>query len=223
LLISQRMKRSLKYILVILVNFTVLWGLSKLWIDPFELAFNEGVEFYEIAKIIGFSILSLFALFILTRVLRKKQVKSLKRKLAFSTVLTFSIYSYLYVDYFVKIINNHIVNNDLRTELLQKVAIYDLRGTAFLYTPKLNNAGYKQFRRSLDLPRLNRNAFDIEVNYRRSGLLSHEFLKEVKYSIPRNVELKELEYQGNEKDYKKYQTVEKIRELQKITFIEARW
>lgn len=217
------MKKAFKYIIIIVANFALLWGLLELWLDPFELALNQSVKFNEVAIIIGFSILSLIGLFVLSRIFRKKQVQSLKRKLIYSVILIMLIFSSLYVRYSIKFINNRILNAEIRSELLEKVIIRDQRWTIFLYTPKLTNLEYKQIKRLLDLPKLNRNAFDIEIHHTGSGFLSYEFLNEVKYSLPVNIEVDELKYQGDRENYKKSQTVEQVGELQKVTFIEEWW
>ena len=51
----RMLRKSFKYLIVALVNFTILIVLLALWTDKFELLFNDLVRPKEFLKIIGFS------------------------------------------------------------------------------------------------------------------------------------------------------------------------
>ncbi len=219
----NKMKKAFKYIPIIFVNFSILLLLSKLWIDPFEQALNNNTLFNEVAKIIGFSVLSLIGLLILSRIMRKRQVQLFNRKLIYSIVLTLLICSYLYTDYTIKIINNCLINNNTRSELLRKTVINNINATTFIFAQNLTELEYNQFARTLDIPKLNRSAYNIDLNYNDTRSLMHEFSTQIKYDLPKDIGVKEFNYQSDKSDYQKNQTVEQIGNIQKVAFVKSWW
>ncbi len=198
-------------------------GLAQLWIDPFEQALNSAIQFNEVTKIIGFSILSLIGLLILSRIMRKRPVQLFRRTLTYSIVLTLVVCSYLYAGYVVKIINNRTINNNTRSELLKKSVINNINATAFLVAQNLSKREYNQFARSLDLPKLNRDANNIQLNYDVTRALIFEYSINIEYSLPPNIKISEFEYKGDKKDYREYQTVKQDGEVQKVNYVKAHW
>ena len=170
-----------------------------------------------------FSVLSLIGLFILSRIMKKKQVQSINRKLTYSIVLTLFICSYLYTGYAVNIFNNRLINNNTRSELLKKSVINNIKATTFLFAQNLTVREYNQFARILDIPKLNRNAYNIQLNYNVTRSLMHEYSTNIEYYLPSNIEVKEFEYKGNKPDYKKQQSVQEVKNKLEVTFTEARW
>ena len=73
------LRKSLKYLLIVTVNLTVLTALLAFWTDKLELTFNDLVRPLEFLKILGFTALSLIGIRILVFYFRKKQMKNKKR------------------------------------------------------------------------------------------------------------------------------------------------
>jgi len=93
------LKKSSKYLIIALLNLTVLTILLALWTDRLELLFNDWVRPIEFLKIIGFSIASLIAMRIAVSFFRKRAITDRKTKLRIALILTFLASSYLYIDY----------------------------------------------------------------------------------------------------------------------------
>lgn len=200
------MKKIHKYITTILVNFAVLLGLLRLWIDPLELALSPGVFFNEIFKIIGFSILSLIGLRILVIFFRKRNIQSVKQKIKYATLLTVVICSYLYIGYAVKIINNRFLNNKLRTELLDKTVIQRFNRFYNTFGKNLNIKEYRQIARILKLPKLQSDAKNIGYVCSKSGSLGYEYSISVTYNLPLGTEIEEVNYKKD--DFVRIQSVD---------------
>ena len=214
------MRKIHKYITTILVNFAVLLGLLRLWIDPFELALSPGVFFNEIFKIIEFSILSLIGLRILVIFFRKRNIQSVKQKIKYATLLTVVICSYLYVGYAVKIINNRFLNNKLRTELLDKTVIQRFNRFDNTFGKNLNIKEYRQIARILKLPKLQSEAKNIEYDCSKSGFLGYEYSISVTYNLPLDTEIEEINYSKD--DFIKSQSVKKQNKTLRVKF-EEHW
>src|SRR5688500_4509780 len=115
------LKKSLKYLIVAIVNLIFLTVLLALWTDKLELTFNERVRPREFLKIMGFSFLSLIAMRILVTFFRRRHITTTSLKIKIAALLTFLISSYLYIDYSTKVISNAILNKQFRNQIADKI------------------------------------------------------------------------------------------------------
>ena len=214
------MKGAFKYIVVLILNLIVLIGLSKIWIDPLELALNPDTFFNEVFKTIGFSILSLTGIRILVILFRKRNIQPVKQKMKYATILTVAICSYLYVGYAVKTINNRVLNAKLRTELIDKIIIHRFNRYDATFGRNLNLKEYRQIAKILELPKLHGDAKDIEYNCSKSGSFGYEYSISVSYNLPLDTEIEKINYRKD--DFVRNQSVEKQDNNLKVKF-EEHW
>src|SRR4051812_11788358 len=109
-------KRSAKYFLILFVNLACLTGLLATWTDDLELIFRDWIRPLEFLKILGVNILSLVVISILISFTSKRNIKS-TAKVKLSIVFTVLISLFLYVPYCVKIVNNKIIDRQLRDKI----------------------------------------------------------------------------------------------------------
>ena len=114
-------RKSVKYLIVSLVNLAVLTILLALWTDDLELTFNPFVRPLEFLRILAFCFLSLIAVRLYSFYLRKKGITMVSIKIEGAVVLTILISSYLYIVYAQRIVSNVIIKGALREQLAGKI------------------------------------------------------------------------------------------------------
>lgn len=227
------MKKILEYISKAFLNFTlhlllisahavVLYFIAKLWIDEFELKISPHRIDSQLNIIFVFSCVVVIV-FLVKRIVQRKKQQTILQRFKISAVLTLIVFSWLYVDYTAQIIRNRLINQNVRAELLDKTFIGNMGRATFVNAKDLSYREYKQFARPLKLIKLNKKAYDITLDCDVTRNLAGEYATNITYSLSSSIDVKEFEYQGDRKDYKKSQTVEPVGEVQKVTFEEAWW
>ncbi|MFK5983585.1 MAG: hypothetical protein QM499_11770 [Flavobacteriaceae bacterium] len=184
-------RKSIKYLVIVLINLIILTGLLAYWTDFVELAFNSFVRPIEFLKIIGFSLLSLIGIRIAIGFFRKRN-SSIKNRIKVSVLLTILISSFLYFNYSKKIYQNRIQNGELRKELAMKIE--PANGLAF--GTKADNLTFEEYQEITKIkwfPKLQKNADSISYFYTYDGFLpDYEF--EMSYSLPKEIEVDTTEF-----------------------------
>lgn len=184
-------KKSIKYIAIVLINLIILTGLLAYWTDFIELSFNNWIRPIEFLKIIGFSLLSLIGIRIAIGFFRKRNTL-IKYRIRASILLTFLISSFLYFNYSRKIYENRIQNGKLRKELAMKIE--PANGLAF--GTKADNLTFEEYEEITKIkwfPKLQKNADSISYYYTYDGFLP-DYSFNVSYSLPKTIEIDSTEF-----------------------------
>ncbi|CAL2075477.1 conserved protein of unknown function [Tenacibaculum sp. 190524A02b] len=184
-------KKSIKYLIIILINLIILTGLLAYWTDFIELKFNNWVRPIEFLKILGVSLLSIIGIKIAIRFFRKLNT-SIRNRIIISSLLTISISSFQYFNYSKKIYQNRILNGRLRNELAMKIK----PANGLAYGTKADNLTYKEYELLAKIkwfPRLQKNADSISYYYTYDGFLP-DYSFDVSYSLPNNIEIDSTEF-----------------------------
>lgn len=188
-------KKSIKYLIIVLINLIILTGLLAYWTDFIELTFNDSIRPIEFFKIIGLTLLSLIGIRIAIGFFRKKNTP-IKRRIQISTLITMVISSSLYFNYSKKIYENRIQKGELRKELALKIE----PANYLAYGTKANNLTYSQYQeitRVKWFPKLQKNADSISYCYTYDGFLP-DYIFNISYSLPINIEIDSTEFKyGN--------------------------
>jgi len=179
-------RKSIKYLIIALLNLLILTGLLAYWTDYVELSFNSLVRPIEFLKIIGFTLLSLIGMRIAVEFFRKRNT-SIKNRIRISTLLTILISSLLYFNYSKMIIKNRIQNGKLRTELAKKIK--PVNGLA--YGTKADNLTFIEYEEISKInwfPKLNKKADSISYFYNYDGFLPDYSFK-LSYVIPTKIKI----------------------------------
>ncbi len=188
-------RKSIKYLAIVLVNLIILTGLLAYWTDFIEQSFNSWVRPIEFLKIIGFSLLSLIGIRIAIRFFRKRNTE-IKDRIRISVLLTILISSFLYFNYSKKIYENRIKNGKLRKELAMKIE--PANGLAF--GTKADNLTFEEYEIITSIkwfPKLQKKADSISYYYTYDGFLP-DFDFNVSYSLPKNIEIDSTEFKYGE-------------------------
>ena len=211
---SQTLKRSLKYIIVALINLTVLTILLALWTDRLELLFNDWVRPIEFLKIIGFTIASLIAIRIAVSFFRKRTITDVKTKIKITSFLTLLVSLYLYIDYSAKLINNRIINGHVRSLIAAKIQSTDGNRT------KANNLTireYQEISKLTQFPELPKQATNINYSYQYDGFLP-DYYFELTYNLPKETKVDTIYFQQG--DFTRSQRVDVLNDKLKVTYTE---
>ena len=184
-------RKSIKYLVIVLINLIILTGLLAYWTDFVELTFNTYVRPIEFLKIIGFTLLSLIGIRIAIGFFRKRNTQ-IKMRIQISALITILISSFLYFNYSKNIYKNRLQKNELRKELAMKIE--PANGLAF--GTKADNLTFDEYQEITTIkwfPKLQKNADSISYYYTYDGFLP-DYSFEVSYSLPRNVEIDSTEF-----------------------------
>ncbi len=184
-------RKSIKYLIIVLINLIILTGLLAYWTDFVELTFNSWVRPIEFLKIIGFTLLSLIGIRIATVLFRKRKT-SIKKRIQISALITVLVSSFLYFDYSKKIYKNRIQKRELRKELALKIE--PANGLAF--GTKADNLTFEQYQEITRIkwfPKLQKDADSISYYYTYDGFLP-DYSFNVSYNLPKNIEIDSTEF-----------------------------
>ncbi len=210
------LRKSLKYLLIVTVNLTVLTALLAFWTDKLELTFNDLVRPLEFLKILGFTALSLIGIRILVFYFRKKNIQVTRTKLKSAIVLTMLVSSYLYVDYSIKFVKNVIVNRQFRSAIANKIK--PANGLANGTTAKNLTIKEYQFITGMNwFPKLPIEATNIMYNYQYDGFLP-DYSFSLTYDLPKEMKVDSINYTNG--DFSKYQSFEIIDNKKRVTYEE---
>lgn len=199
-------KKSIKYILIAIINAAILTALLAIWTDKLELTFNQYARFLGFLKIIGLTAASLSGMRILVSLFKNGDSKNMRRKkILYSIIFTLTISSYLYGLYAVKI-HNRLANESIRQSLINKIeAIQLLHGT------KADNMTYQEYAILAEVAGFKKvvseSASNISYQYSYDGFLS-DYTFFLLYEVPSNTEIEIIDYKNG--DFRKSQTFEII-------------
>lgn len=206
------MKRSLKYFLIVFINLAALTILLALWTDRLELLINDGVRVIEFLKIVIFTIASLMVMRIAVFFFKKLTIRDIKTKMKVATFLTLLTSSYLYIDYSGKLLNNRIINGQVRKQAAAKIKSADGNGT------KADNLTIQEYQQLSKFPKLSNRATNINYAFEYDGFLPDYYLQ-VTYNVPKDVKVDTLYFKQGE--FTRSQTVETLDNKLKVTYTES--
>ena len=210
------LKKSLKYLIVAIVNLILLTVLHALWTDKLELTFNEWVRPREFIKIIAFSFLSLIGMRILVTFFRRRNITTTSLKIKIAALLTFWISSYLYIDYSTKAVSNGIVNRQFRKQIADKIQPSNelANGTK---AENLTIKEYQEITKIYWFPKLPSEASNIQYDYGYDGFLP-DYSFTLKYDLPMDMKVDTINYAKG--DFSKHQSFEIIDNKKRVTYSE---
>jgi hypothetical protein len=209
--------RSVKYLIVNLVNVAILTTLLALWTDVLELNLHQFVRPVEFLKILAFSFLSLVCVGCYSFYLRKKGVKRVATRIKGAIILTALTSSYLYITYTERVISNVIINGRFREQLAAKIkpSVGLANGTK---AAGLSNREYHTVAALTGLPPLSPTAGNIAYQYEFDGFLPDYFLM-LTYEVPRETGV--VAYDHSKGNWSCTQSVSVIGDVERITYTEA--
>jgi hypothetical protein len=214
----MKLKRYIKYLVIVFINFIVLSILLLLWTDKVELFFNESIRDIEYVKIVAITFLTLILIRFSVYFFRKFNLINPKTKLKYTIVLTLIASSFLYFDYSKKLITNRIINREIRNCLGEKVKP-NLNGLA--NGNKAENLTFEEYeliRKINWFPKIPKEAKSINYLYEYDGFLpDHSFI--LSYNVPKNMKIKIFDI--NEDDFSQSQTVEILKTSKKVEYSES--
>lgn len=184
-------QKSIKYLVIVLINLIILTGLLAYWTDFVELTFNSLVRPIEFLKIIGFTLLSLIGIRIAIGFFRKRNT-SFKKRIQISALITILTSSLLYFNYSKKIYENRIQKRELREKLAMKIE----PANGLAYGTKANNLTFEEYQEITRIkwfPKLQKNADSISYYYTYDGFLP-DYSFTVSYSLPNTIEIDSTEF-----------------------------
>lgn len=188
-------QKYVKYLVIVGINLLVLTGMLAYWTDSVELLLNEWVRPIEFLKIIGFSLLSLIAIRISVVFFRKKNL-SLEKRIKYSVLLTLIISLYLHITYMGEIVQNRIVNRDLRISIKSKIK----RSEGLAYGTMANNLSFEEYNEITNImwfPKVQKEADSISYFYTYDGFLpDYDFF--LSYSVKKGVKIDTSEFKYGE-------------------------
>ena len=211
------LKKSFKYLLIAVINLTVLTALLVLWTDKLELTLNDKVRPIEFLKILVFTLLSLIGMRILVTFLRRKNFVSLKPKIIIATLLTFLISSYLYIDYAPKILRNVIINRQLRKEIANKIKPANILANGTM-ADNLTIIEYREVAGLISSHKLPDEASNIKYVYSYDGFLP-DYVFTLSYDVPKEMKVDTFNYQKG--DFTQSQAFEIIDNIKRIKYSEG--
>ncbi len=172
----------MKNLFILFINGCILTLLLALWTDELECAVNPGIRPFEFLKIIGITILTLVVYGVF------KSFKNLQDKLNnYSTGKQFTVITiitclYLYLPYTVKVIENQMIDKELRVNLATKVKY----SPWLAYGSKIDSmtiSEYKIICRNNNFPKLPKEAKNINYSHSFDGFLpDYDF--SLSYDLP---------------------------------------
>ncbi len=179
-------KRSLKYLVIIVINALLLTVLLHCWADRLFGLLNPGYIKFEMIKIIGLSIGLLFLIAIVITVAKDYGLQKTKSKIILCGLLTVLASLLLYIDYVPKISFDS-QQNQLRNQIAQKQKRLHNISNSYSWS-NLDYNEYTQITNSKWFPKIQNEASNITINYLYDGFLpDYSFFLE--YSLPLRVAL----------------------------------
>jgi hypothetical protein len=163
-------------------------------------------------KIIVFTIAALAVMRIAVFFFRKRTIVDVKTKMKIATILTLLTSSYLYIDYSGKLLNNRIINRQVREQAARKLKSADGNGIT------ANNLTIQEYQQVSKFPKVPNQATNINYAFEYDGFLPDYYLKVI-YNIPKEVKADTLYFQQGE--FTRSQTVDTLGDTLKVTYIES--
>ncbi len=213
-------KKSLKYLVIILTNLLVLISLLVIWTDKLEIKFNSWIRLIEVLKLLGISILGLPLLRLLVEVFRKLKINSVKKRIGISICLILCLSIYFYVDYGLKIYSNRIVNNELRDGIIKKIKPVEFGLAYGNKAENLTNNEYTEITKMKWFPKLPKEAENISYSYDYDGFLP-DYSFSLVYDLPKVMKVDTLNYKNG--TFSKSRNFEVIGNTKRVTYFEGQW
>jgi hypothetical protein len=212
-------KKALKYIAIVLVNWMILLFLLYAWVDDFELEFNSGVFFSEYVDITVISLLSVLILRIAVFVFQRQKITSLKLKIGLSIIIVILIHSSFYIDYGKKVYQHQFVNKELRERVVSKVIPYD--GSWFgMRAENLTSLEYLEITKIKWFPKVPKEAQNISYDYEYEGFLP-DYSFSLSYDLPMDIAIDTMKYKDG--TFSKSRYFEIVGNKKRVTYTESLW
>ena len=210
--------RSRKYYLIAFANLATLTLLLTIWTDKLEMLYNGSVLFIEFLKIVGITILSISGMWVLVIFFRKNNIQEIRKKIKYASILTLIISSLLYINYSKKIIQNRLLNANIREQVWQKSknGMQRLRGN---HLDSLSFEEYHEISKINWYPEIPESAENISFNFSRWGGLQGDYTFRLTYEVPATEKINEIEYKKDQ--FYKNTKVELIGKLKRVTYEEG--
>lgn len=189
------LKKSIKYLIIALLNLILLTILLAIWTDEIELTFNLGVRPIEFLKIIGITLLALIIMRIAVEILfRKFKIHSIKKKIGIASLITLLVSSALYYNYLEEINENRIQNKALRNRIALKI----MNSKGLAYGTRASNLTYEEYQEISNInwfPKIQKEADSISYYYTYDGFLP-DYSFGLSYNLPNDIKIdsSELKY-----------------------------
>lgn len=207
------LKGSYKYYVVSLLNLIILTTLLVLWTDKLELIFNN-VRLVEFLEIIACTIISLLVIRLSLFIFRRINITNVKIKICIAVVITLLIFSYLYIGYSIKIINNRFINRAIRNKTQAKVYVV----SANEY--KATNLTIQEYNEIIKLSKfiaIPKQSTNIDFSYHFDDFLPDYYLQ-LTYYLPIEIKADTIDYIDGE--FSRSQTISIINGKQKVNYYE---
>lgn len=211
--------KSVKYLIVSLVNLFILSILLALWTDDLEMTFHPLVRPVEFLKILFFSFLSLIIVRIYSLYLRKKCISKPGTKIKGAVILTVLVSSYLYIDYIRRFASNALTNGAFRDQLAEKIRPSNTlaNGTK---ASGLNLKEYQMIAALTGFPPLPPTAHNIRYEYAYDGFLP-DYSLDLVYDV--SLETPVVTYDRRTERFQDSQSVRVIGTIKRVTHSEGQF
>lgn len=213
--IIQTILKSLKYILIALLNAILLFYLLNKCYDALSYRFDSHLD--DLFKISVVIIVSLIGMRILVAYFRRKKIESVRTKIIASIVLTLLVSAFLYVNFSYHLVHNKLLNRTFRSALNRKLkpVMEGPYGELTKINCVLNSKEYQEISNSGVLPKLPIEATNIKLAYEHFSFLG-DFSLHVIYDVPLNVEVKTIEKEGV--DWSENQSFETVGNIKRVSY-----
>ena len=175
--------KSLKYLLIAFVNVLLLTILLLLWTDKIELLLNDWVLEIAFLKIVGVTITSLIAMYLLIGYFNARVHLERVSKLKIASLITILISSWLYIGYIVRIYNNQFADGSFRRNLSAKIHFPDRLPGRGIRAEKLSFTEYHMLANKRGFPAIPASATSIDFEYAHEDLLP-DYVFTLTYDLP---------------------------------------
>jgi len=182
-------KKSFRYLFIAGLNLVILTIMLAIWTDSVEMTFNSIIRLWNLFILSCVSLFSLIGMRIMISVLRKQKNKSLKKRIVLSVVITVLISSFQYYKYTGKIIENRILNREIRQSIEEKINYQ----TPYLYVNNLTYIEYLEIcklRKFQKLPETS-DGICLEI-YEEPGPLGQDFRIKINFVVPISEKIEEF-------------------------------
>ncbi len=212
------LKKSIKYIVIALINWLLLVFILQISTDKFDIRFEESYLEDGIAVITIITFLSLLAVRFFVFVFRKKALQKLT-KINIAVAITLLISSFLYVHLIIKIKNDIIINSDFRNQVAVKVKKSD--GVSGTKATDLTLKEYQEIKTKIKwLPKLPTEATSIDYSYSEYDDFLPDYTFSLDYSLPKDMEVKTINYKDD--IFTKTQSFVLIKNKKRVEYLEIR-
>lgn len=213
-------RKSIKYFLIVFANLAILILLLVIWTDKLEMLYNSSVVFIELLKILGVTTLSLISMRILVSFLRNKNIYEIRKKIKYAVIVTCIVSSFLYINYSKKIIQNRLLNANIRERVWDKSKDKMEGGLLGNYLDDLSFEEYNEISKINWYPQIPQSAEKISFHCSRRDFHG-DYSFTLNFEVPVSEKISEMKY--NKGQFSKSTNVEIIGNRKKVTYKESEW